>query len=66
MSIENVRTINPTSFNKINESELFTKYKSSYISAFLDFSLHTFYFLLHCIYYRYLKIVYLVFLLYHF
>jgi omega-6 fatty acid desaturase (delta-12 desaturase) len=27
--------------NKINESELFTKYKSSYKSAFLDLSLHT-------------------------
>ena len=30
--------------NKINESELFTKYKSSYKSAFLDLSLHTFLF----------------------
>ena len=30
--------------NKINESELFTKYKSSYKSAFLDLSLYTFLF----------------------
>ena len=30
--------------NKINESELFNKYKSSYKSAFLDFSLHIFLF----------------------
>ena len=27
--------------NKVNENELFLKYKSYYISAFLDFSLHT-------------------------
>jgi len=44
MSIENKTPVNPSSFNKINETELFTKYKSSYISAFLDFSLHTFLF----------------------
>jgi len=31
-----------TTQSKINESELFMKYKSSYKSAFLDFSLHTF------------------------
>lgn len=37
------------SINKINESELFSKYKSSYKSAFLDFSLHTF--LLSCSFY---------------
>jgi omega-6 fatty acid desaturase (delta-12 desaturase) len=30
--------------NKVNESELFMKYKSSYKSAFLDLSLHTFLF----------------------
>ena len=30
--------------NKLNESELFTKYKSSYKSAFLDLSIHTFLF----------------------
>jgi acyl-lipid omega-6 desaturase (Delta-12 desaturase) len=34
---------------KINESELFSKYKSSYKSAILDFSLHTFY--LSCSFY---------------
>jgi omega-6 fatty acid desaturase (delta-12 desaturase) len=34
----------PTQINKINESELFAKYKSSYKSAFLDFSIHTFLF----------------------
>lgn len=28
--------------NKINESELFTKYKSYYKSAFFDLSIHTF------------------------
>jgi omega-6 fatty acid desaturase (delta-12 desaturase) len=28
----------------INENELFTKYKSSYKTAFLDFGIHTFYF----------------------
>ena len=37
------------SFNKINEIELFSKYKPSYKSAFLDFSLHTFY--LSCSFY---------------
>ena len=35
--------------NKINESELFRKYKSTYKSAFLDLSLHTF--LLSCAFY---------------
>ena len=35
--------------NKINECVLFSKYKSSYKSAFLDFSLHTFY--LSCSFY---------------
>ena len=33
-----------TTTNKINESELFTKYKSSYFSALLDLSIHTFLF----------------------
>lgn len=35
--------------NKINENELFTKYKSSYKSAFFDLSIHTFY--LSCAFY---------------
>lgn len=33
--------------NKINESELFKKYKSSYKSAFLDLSIHTLFCLVH-------------------
>jgi omega-6 fatty acid desaturase (delta-12 desaturase) len=33
----------PPPLNKINEIELFTKYKSSYKSAFFDLSIHTFY-----------------------
>jgi fatty acid desaturase len=42
MSNENTSSNNL--LNKINESELFNKYKSSYKSAFLDLSLHTFLF----------------------
>ena len=42
MSNETTNTTCPTP-NKINESVLFTKYKSSYKSAFLDLSIHTFY-----------------------
>lgn len=34
--------------NKINEGELYTKYKSSYKSAFFDFSLHTILFSSSC------------------
>ena len=32
----------PSQVKTINETELFTKYKSSYTSAFLDFSVHAF------------------------
>jgi len=38
-----------TQSKTINETEMFIKYKSSYTSAFLDFSLHTFY--LSCSFY---------------
>jgi omega-6 fatty acid desaturase (delta-12 desaturase) len=38
-----------SSSNKINESKLFSKYKSSYKSAFFDLSIHTFY--LSCSFY---------------
>ena len=42
MSNETINFIlDPVPSNKINESELFTKYKSSYKSAFLDLSTHT-------------------------
>jgi len=37
-------TTEKCSLNKINESELFRKYKSSYKSAFFDLSKHVFYF----------------------
>lgn len=47
MNIENTIANFPS--NKINETELFTKYKSSYKSAFLDLSTHTFY--LSCTFY---------------
>ena len=40
---------NDLPMRRINESELFNKYKSSYRSAFLDFSLHIFY--LSCSFY---------------
>jgi omega-6 fatty acid desaturase (delta-12 desaturase) len=40
---------NKTKQNKINESELFKKYKSSYKSAFLDLFIHTFF--LSCLFY---------------
>ena len=39
----NIKTNSDTTPNKINESELFSKYKSCYKSAFLDLSIHTFY-----------------------
>ena len=42
MSDDKKKAVNlPIISNKINESELFTKYKSSYKFAFLDLSLHT-------------------------
>jgi acyl-lipid omega-6 desaturase (Delta-12 desaturase) len=48
MNDENT-TANIVSTNKINENELLHKYKSSYKSAFLDLSIHTFY--LSCSFY---------------
>ena len=42
MNYETILSNNSLTTNKINESELFTKYNSCYKSVFLDCSLHTF------------------------
>lgn len=41
MNVENIMAIERSHSNTINESELIRKYKSSYKSAFIDFSIHT-------------------------